>query len=80
MNSTITNQTVKVTYTGGIIDVPAGLERAARLQTMYEYQNKTSIGLETVSTPGGTIIKPEVGMLKEVEKLLQKHMHPFPTF
>ena len=80
MGRTITNQTVKVTYAGGIIDVPAGLERAARLQTMYEYQHKTSIGLEIVSTPGGTITKPEVGMLKEVKKLLQKHMHPYPTF
>lgn len=71
---------VSVSYSGGIVDVPAALQRAALLQTVYEYQNKHSIGLEIVSTPGGTVTKPQVGMLKEVEKLLSSFIHPFPTF
>ena len=76
----VQNQTVKVTYAGGLATVPKSLERAALLQTTYEYQHKNSIGLEIVSTPGGTITKPEVGMLKEVKKILNAYMHPYPEF
>jgi len=72
--------TIQLSYTGGFTSVPADLKRAALLQTVYEYQNKNSIGLEVVSTNGGTVSKPQLGMLKEVERLLNKYVHPFPRF
>lgn len=74
------NSEVIVTYEGGIEDVPSAIKRAALLQTVYEYQNKDSIGIENVSTEGGSITKPELGLLKEVKMLLQKHKHPFIDF
>ena len=80
MNYSIENQVVKVSYSGGLEEVPAALNRAALLQTAYEYQNKHSIGLEVVNSPGGSVVKPQVGMLKEVEKLLSEFIHPFPAF
>lgn len=72
--------TAKVSYSGGLSSVPEDLKRAAMLQTIYEYQNKHSIGLEVVSTGGGTVTKPQLGMLKEVGRLLNKYVHPFPSF
>lgn len=80
LDTKVQNQVVKVTYNGGLSVVPKSLNRAALLQTAYEYQNKTSIGLEIVSSPGGNISKPQIGMLKEVEKLLDEHIHPYPAF
>ena len=80
LDTKVKNQVVKVKYNGGLSSVPRSLNRAALLQTAYEYQNKNSIGLEVVSSPGGNIVKPQVGMLKEVEKLLNEHIHPFPEF
>ena len=59
-----------ITYTGGLSVVPYELTRAALLQTVYEYQNKDSVGLENISNQGGSITKPEIGLLKEVKQIL----------
>lgn len=73
--------TITTNYEGGITgSIPSNLNRAALLQTAYEYQNSDSIGQQTVSTEGGTITKSELGMLKEVKVLLQSAVHPFPHF
>lgn len=80
LSSKVTDAKIDVTYTGGIETVPGNLNRAALLQTVYEYQNKHSIGIEVVSTEGGSVVKPELGMLKEVKSLLNSLIHPFPRF
>lgn len=80
LGAKLKNNEVSVSYTGGLESVPKALERAALLQTVYEYQNKDSIGIEVVNTTGGSVVKPELGLLKEVKKLLNSVMHPFPKF
>lgn len=67
-------QATKVTlvYNGGLQTVPGDLSRAALLQTVYEFQNKNSVGLENVNTQGGSVTKPELGLLKEVKKILDE--------
>lgn len=80
LNSSVSDCDIEVIYTGGIETAPKGMNRAALLQTVYEYQNKHSIGLEIVSNDGGSITKPELGMLKEVKTLLKSEIHPFPRF
>lgn len=78
--SKVTNSKIDISYVGGIETVPGNLNRAALLQTVYEYQNKNSIGIEVVSNQGGSVVKPELGMLKEVKSLLNSLIHPFPRF
>ena len=80
LGAKVENAEVNVTYIGGITIVPGNLKRAALLQTVYEYQNKDSIGIQTVSTEGGTTTKPELGLLREVKRLLNSFTHPFPVF
>lgn len=80
LSSKVADAKVDVNYIGGIETVPGNLNRAALLQTAYEYQNKNSIGIEVVSTEGGSVVKPELGMLKEVKTLLNSLIHPFPRF
>lgn len=74
--SSVSDCTIAITYTGGISDVPDSLERAALLQTAYEFQAKDQIGADSVSTEGGTISRPALGLLKEVRRLLNQNMHP----
>jgi len=71
---------LSISYTGGLETVNSIIKRAALLQTVYEFQNKDSIGIQTISTDGGTTVKPELGLLKEVKILLDGHIHPFPVF
>lgn len=77
LDCSVTDQEIIVDYKGGLAKTLSGLHRAALLQVIYEYQNKDSIGLETVSTEGGTVTKPELGLLKETKKLLKSFIHPF---
>ena len=72
----VSNCSIAITYTGGISTVPDSLARAALLQTAYEFQAKDQIGADSVSTEGGTISRPALGLLKEVKRLLDKNMHP----
>lgn len=72
---TVSDVNVKVIYTGGLTSVPNMLNRAALMQTVFEYRNKASIGQPTYITDGGSIVR-ETGMLKEVELLLKSVVHP----
>lgn len=75
LDNKVQNSQVIITYIGGLDDVPKPITRAALLQTVFEYQNKNSIGLEIVTNDGGSITKPELGMLREVKRLLRNHRH-----
>jgi len=68
---------VAVTYTGGysVSNVPNAIKRAALLQTVYEFQTKDNIGATSVSTEGGSVQTPELGLLKEVRRLLDPYKH-----
>jgi len=74
---------VEITYTGGIgtdvADVFNNINRAAVLQTSFEFQTKDNVGAETVSMEGGSTSRPELGLLKEVKRLLAEHLHPLKT-
>ncbi|RLI66164.1 MAG: hypothetical protein DRO88_02540 [Promethearchaeia archaeon] len=76
--SSINRSKVKVTYTGGLIDedVSARLNRAALLQTIYEFQTKEHIGATSVYTDGGSVSTPELGLLKEIQRMLTSEIHP----
>lgn len=73
------NVKVVVVYTGGITTVPIEINRAALLQTAYEFQSKDHIGAESVSTEGGNVNRPQLGLLKEVQRMLVNHQHPLRT-
>jgi len=73
---TISNAMVEITYTGGISTVPDAISRAALMQTAYEFQAKEQIGAESVSTEGGFVSRPELGLLKETKRMLRKQIHP----
>lgn len=64
------------TYTGGYSVIPSDLERAALIQTVYEFQNKEHMGAESVSTEGGSVSRPALGLLREVRRLLDPYKHP----
>jgi len=74
--SSVSNCTIAITYTGGISTVPDNLARAALIQTAYEFQGKDQIGSDSVTTEGGTISRPALGLLKETKRLLDQNMHP----
>lgn len=74
--SSISNVKIVIIYTGGISTVPDAIARAALLQTAYEFQAKDHIGAESVSTDGGNVSRPALGLLKEVKRLLVKYKHP----
>lgn len=76
LGSTVDNQEIIVTYVGGLVGVVTGvLNRAALLQTTYEYQNKDNIGASFVTNEGGSVTVPEIGLLKEVRRLLKNERH-----
>ena len=69
---------VEITYTGGVSEdtVPDDINRAALYQTSFEYLGKDQMGAEAVSTEGGTVSRPELGLLKEVKRDLTRYIHP----
>jgi len=67
---------VEVTYNGGIAEVDEDLSRAAMLQVSFEYQNIDHIGASSVSTEGGSVQRPAIGLLAEVKRLLTSFKHP----
>jgi hypothetical protein len=71
---------VQVTYVGGLEDAPAGIKRAATLQIQHEYQRKDHIGATNVSNEGGSTFWPELGLLKEVKRMLDPFVHPARLF
>jgi hypothetical protein len=76
--ATYRNCLFTIVYTGGYTEgsVPDGLSRAALLQTGYEYQSVDVIGAESVSTEGGTVRRPAIGILKHVVEMLRPYIHP----
>lgn len=74
--SPVEDSFVSVTYTGGFSSIPASIARAALLQTAYEFQSKEQIGASQVNTDGGSVSRPELGLLSEVKKRLKAHIHP----
>lgn len=71
----IEDQTVAVTYKGGFERLPEDIGRAALIQTVYEYQNKDHMGAESVSSDGGSVSRPALGLLKETTRLLSPYRH-----
>jgi len=67
---------VVVVYEGGLDDIPTSVNRAALMQTAYEWQAKDQIGAESVSTDGGMVQRPALGLLKEVKRMLNSEKHP----
>ena len=63
----------KLKYQGGFDDIPADIQRAALLQTVYEYNRLPNVGATSVSTDGGSTRTPELGLLQEVKNLLWKY-------
>lgn len=72
----LTNAKVVIVYTGGIAVVPGVINRAALLQTVYEFQAKEHVGAESVSNTGGSVSRPALGLLKEVRRMLENEKHP----
>jgi len=67
---------IAITYTGGLSAVPSDIERAALLQTAYEFLGKDQIGATSVTTEGGTVNRPALNLLPVVKDLLNPYKHP----
>lgn len=67
---------VTITYTGGFEEAPEAIKRAALLQTLHEWQRKDHIGAQNVINDGGSVNWPELGLLKEVKRMLDEFVHP----
>jgi len=74
--SKLSDVSIAITYVGGIDTVPDGINRAALLQTAYEFQSKDQIGAESVTTEGGYVSRPPLGLLPEVKRMLNRFKHP----
>lgn len=72
----VRNVKLTIVYTGGLSETTSNLKRAALMQTVYEYQGKEQIGASYTSDGGGTVTRPELGLLKEVKRVLRPEMHP----
>jgi len=72
---------VEVTYTGGFDDstLPAAIQRAAVYQAAYEYQAHEFVGAQAIDTEGGTVNRPELGLLGHVRAQLHPYIHPLRT-
>jgi len=66
-----------IEYDGGYTTstIPGAIKRAALLQTIFEFQTKDNVGASSVSTDGGSVQTPELGLLKEVKRLLNPFKH-----
>ncbi len=67
---------ITIIYTGGLSETNGILKRAALMQTAYEWQGKEQIGASYTSNEGGSVTRPELGLLKEVKRLLNSEIHP----
>ena len=76
LSVSLSNAKMIVVYTGGISVVPDAMARAALMQVAYEFQGKDQIGSSSVSTEGGSVQRPELGLLKEVMRMLNRFKHP----
>lgn len=74
---------ITVAYTGGAItssSYPQGtyaaLERAGLMQLIHDNDQREHMGATSVTTEGGTVTRPELGLLREVRETLQFFRHP----
>lgn len=74
--SKVTNSKVSITYTGGLESVTDEISGAALYQLAYEFQSKEQIGAVSISTEGGHVNRPELGLLKETKRMLSSSWHP----
>ena len=65
-----------IVYSGGLEETNDLFKRAALMQTVYEYQGKEQIGASYTSNEGGSVTRPELGLLKEVKRVLNSEKHP----
>jgi len=76
LSVSLSSAKIVIVYTGGISTVPDAMARAALMQTAYEFQSKDHIGASSVSNEGGSVQRPELGLLKEVRRMLNQYKHP----
>lgn len=76
--TTISNAAVSVTYNAGYDSdtYPDQIMEAAVIQTCYEYGNVDNIGTTVTTNEGGSVSRPELGLLKEVRRMLDKFISP----
>ena len=67
---------VTVSYVGGYEEAPEPIKRASLLQVIHEWQRKDHLAADTVTNDGGSVTWPELGLLKEVKRLLDPFVHP----
>ena len=65
-----------IVYSGGLEETNDLFKRAALMQIAYEYQGKEQIGASYTSNEGGSVTRPELGLLKEVKRILNSEKHP----
>ena len=70
---------VTVTYTGGyavadgVLSVPDAIKRATLLQGMFEFKNRESLGLTSLSMAGTSVALAPARLLAEVKDLLEPY-------
>ena len=74
---------MKFVYTGGyeelytdseyVLDVPDDIQRAAMIQSAYDFKRRKDIGLTTTTTPDGSISKANDTLLPEVVDILKSY-------
>lgn len=74
----VTDADITVIYNGGwdADQIPLAMQKAALLQMLNEYESKDHVGVEVVTNEMGSVTLPEIGLLKEVKRLLNPYVHP----
>lgn len=72
----ISNSKITVVYDGGLEEATSQISAAALYQLAYEFQSKEQIGATSFSSEGGTVNRPDLGLLKETKRMLNSSIHP----
>lgn len=74
----ISAASVTTTHNGGYdsTNYPPAIEKAAVTQVCYEFGSVDNIGSTITTTDGGTVQRPELGLLKEVQRMLTPFQSP----
>lgn len=70
------NGKLTIDYVGGLSVAPDDLKRASMYQIISEYQRRDNPDSEYISGEGGSVTRPQLGLLKEVVRLLKPFIHP----
>ncbi len=70
---------IVVDYTGGYLqaEIPSAIKRAALYQIQSEWLRRDHPDADYQSVEGGSITRPEFGLLEEIKRLLNPFRHPF---